>query len=235
MPRIERLPDPPEVPARSPPASVVGETETLVPGLEGGPALQARLHVAPSASRVVVLCHPHPLYGGSMHSPVVLAVAKILAERRPDIAWARFDFRGVGASEGDYDAGRGEVDDARAVVAHVRRLAPAARMSVCGHSFGSWVGLRAAGREESVDRVLLVSPSVRFFEFHADALRFQGKKTIFFGDADEYSDLGEVRRLAAELGADLRVFQGFDHHFMKSRRTVAEAALPVLVPESPRP
>jgi len=195
--------------------------------------LDARVHVPAAPKRAVVICHPHPLYGGSMNSPVPLAIAKTLSDKVADtVAWARFDFRGVGESGGTYDEGRGEVDDARSVIAHMRAVAPAVPISVCGHSFGSWVGLRAAGLEAGVDRCLLVAPSTRFFEFRDDAFVFAGEKTIFIGDKDEFCDVSEARELATRLGANLRVFEGFDHHFMKSRRAMAEAALPVIAPES---
>jgi alpha/beta superfamily hydrolase len=230
MARVSRLPPPPANPVRSPPVTVRGEVEARVGSLE------ARVHVPASPRRAIVICHPHPLYGGSMHSPVPLAIAKCLADRAGEAAaWARFNFRGVGASAGTYDDGRGEVDDARAVIDHLRALAPGVPLAVCGHSFGSWVGLRAAALDGHVERVLLVAPSVRFFEFREDAFRFAGKKTVFLGDQDEYSDVEEGRALAARLGADFRLFEGFDHHFMKSRRAMAEAAEAVLVPEAQRP
>ena len=165
-----------------------------------------------------------------------LAIAKELAdEGRGRVAWARFDFRGVGNSEGTYDGGHGEVDDARAVIEHVMRAAPGAPISVCGHSFGSWVGLRAASGAPGVDRVLLVAPSIRFFSFEREATRFDGHKTIFIGTEDPFCDVGEAQRLAADLGAELKVFDGFDHHFMKSRRAMAKAALPVVAPEALNP
>ena len=231
MTRIERLPPPPEHPVRSPPVAVRGEVEASI-----GP-LDARVHVPASPQRAVVICHPHPLYGGSMHSPVPLAIAKTLADRASDVvAWARFDFRGVGKSAGTYDDGRGEVDDARAVVAHLRGLAPEVPITVCGHSFGSWVGLRAAAGDGGVERVLLIAPSTRFFEMAFDswddALRFVGPTTIFLGDEDEFCDVDEGRALAAKLGAELRVFEGYEHYFKKSRRAMAEAALPVIAPEA---
>jgi len=225
MSRINRLPPPPENPVRSPPVVVVGEEPARIGTLD------ARVHVPEAPKRAVVICHPHPLYGGSMNSPVPLAIAKVLSDKVADsVAWARFDFRGVGASGGTYDEGKGEVDDARAVIAHMRAAVPGVPVSVCGHSFGSWVGLRAAGLESGVDRCLLVAPSVRFFEFRDDAFVFAGEKTIFIGDEDEFCDVSEARELAARMGAKLRVFEGFDHHFMKSRRAMAEAALPVVVP-----
>jgi alpha/beta superfamily hydrolase len=233
MARVDRLPPPPASPKRSPPVSLDGETAARIVGLAGGPSLEALVHAPHAAIRAVVFCHPHPLYGGSMHSPVPLAIAKELSdERRGRVAWARFNFRGVGTSEGSYDGGRGEVDDTRAVIEHVRGVASGASIAVCGHSFGSWVGLRAASKTPVVDRVLLISPSARFFAFRDDALGFTGHKTIFVGSQDQYCDVDEARALAGELGADLRIFDGFDHHFLKSRRAVAKAALPVIAPEA---
>jgi alpha/beta superfamily hydrolase len=218
---------------RSPAVAVPGEAQARIVGLDGGPSLDARIHVPPNAGRAVVICHPHPLYGGSMHSPVPLAIAKRLSDEVPSgrVAWIRFDFRGVGASEGSYDDGRGEVDDVRAALAHVRRLVPAASITVCGHSFGSFVGYRAAVRDGKVDRLLLIAPSVRFAGFVEEGRRFSGPITIFVGDQDDLCDVSEAQALARQLDADLRVFEGFDHHFLKSRRAVADAALPVIAPE----
>jgi alpha/beta superfamily hydrolase len=174
-----------------------------------------------------------------MHSPVPLAIAKQLSQlpetARARVAWARFNFRGVGKSEGSYDDGRGEVADVRAVLEQVRRMAAGAPITVCGHSFGSWVGLSAAPSFAAVDRVLLIAPSTRFFGFRVGAQSFKGKVAIFVGSDDEYCDLDEARALARELGADVRVFDGFDHHFLKSRRALAEAALPVIAPEAMNP
>jgi alpha/beta superfamily hydrolase len=212
--------------------NVPGEVEVRVPGRAGGPTLAARTHAPAGAVRAVVLCHPHPLYGGSMHSPVPLSLARILSDTVLDrVAWTRFDFRGVSPSEGAYDEGRGEVDDVLAVLDELRRVAPGAPLTLCGHSFGSWVALLASAKAPDVDRVLLLAPSVRFASRDGAPLPRPPRSTIFVGDRDELCDVEEARALADELGSDLRVFEGFDHHFLKSRRAMAEAALPVIVPE----
>jgi len=232
MAPVDRLPPPPAVPVRSPPAAVKGEVEVRIDGIAGGPAIEARVAVFAGAERAVVLCHPHPLYGGSMHSPVPLAIAKYISEAAGGlVTFARFNFRGVGSSEGTYDDGRGEVDDALAVIAYVRAAAQGIPLAICGHSFGSAVALTAAARDGGIDRALLVAPSARFFAAPEGAFRCAARVTIFIGDSDEFCDVTEARALAAALGADLRVFEGFDHHFLKSRRALAEAALPVIAPE----
>jgi alpha/beta superfamily hydrolase len=232
MAPVDALPPPPEVPVRSPAVAVQGEVEATVPGLSGGPALEARIHVPPSAARTVVLCHPHPLYGGSMHSPVPLVIAKLLAEKaRERVAWARFNFRGVGSSVGRYDHGRGEVDDARAILDYLRAAAGKAPVTLCGHSFGSSVALRAAAADGRVERVLLISPSARLFDSSDAGRGPSAKVTIFIGDRDEICDVDDARALARQFGAEIRVFEGQDHHFLKSRRALAEAALAIIAPE----
>jgi uncharacterized protein len=226
------LPPPPAVPPRSPAVAVPGEIEERIAGRAGAPSLEARMRAPPDAVRAIVLCHPHPLYGGSMHSPVPLAIAKCLADRDDGrLAWVRFNFRGVGASEGGYADGRGEVDDARAAIAAIHAAAPGARIAVCGHSFGSWVGLQAAALESDVDRALLIAPGTRFFDFDLAGRRASLDKAIFVGDLDELCSVDEARSLADQLGASIRVFEGYDHHFLKSRRALADAALSVIAPE----
>jgi hypothetical protein len=168
-----------------------------------------------------------------MHSAVVLAIAKVLEEKGGDrVATIRFNYRGVGESGGRYDEGRGETLDARAVLHEMKRRAPRAKLTMCGYSFGTFVGLRAAAAEAGVERVVLVAPAVRIFHFvREDALAFQGRIAIFVGDRDEFCDVSEAEALAKDLGASLRVFEGADHFFLKSRRKMAEAVLPAIAPE----
>ena len=110
------------------------------------------LHETPTDStrtkRVVVVCHPHPLHGGSMHNKVVFRLAR--AARRAEAAVVRFQFRGVGLSDGSYDEGRGEQDDLRAVLSYASESYPGLPVGVIGFSFGARVG-----------RVLVVRPHVR--------------------------------------------------------------------------
>jgi alpha/beta superfamily hydrolase len=106
-------------------------------------ALEALLWL-PEASRearlTAVVCHPHPLYQGTMHNKVVYQTAKALDSL--GIPVLRFNFRGVGASEGMYDRGRGEEDDVRAAMDYLESQFPGVPLLVAGFSFGAWVGLR---------------------------------------------------------------------------------------------
>jgi alpha/beta superfamily hydrolase len=234
MPKVHDLPPPPAEPQRSPPASVAGEELVTIAGLPGQPSLEARVRAPAAAKRAVVLCHPHPLYGGTMHSTVVLAIAKVLTEKGgQNVAHLRFNYRGVGASEGRYGEGIGEIEDARAAIRALRERAPRAKVTVCGYSFGTFVGLRAAVLEGDVERVTLVAPAVRIFHFvKEDGTAFQGRLAIFVGDQDEFCDVSEAEDLARELGARLTVFPDADHYFLKSRRKLAEEVVPVVAPES---
>jgi uncharacterized protein len=238
------LPPPPAHPVVSPPVLVPGEELVTVPGLPGEPSLEARVRVSARAERAVVLCHPHPLYGGTMHSAVVVAIAKVLAEKGGErVATLRFNYRGVGASAGSYGDGVGETMDSRAALRELASRAPRAKLTLCGYSFGTWVGLRAAADEGTVERVALVAPAVRAFTFvRADAARYSaqegdgggakgGRIAIYVGDRDEFCDADEARELAKELGASLQVFPGADHAFLSSRRKLADAVFPFLVPE----
>ena len=88
-----------------------------------------------------VVCHPHPLFGGTMHNKVVYQAAKTI--HRFGLPVLRFNFRGVGLSEGTHDKGAGEVDDVQAAIEFLAQEYPGVPLLVAGFSFGSWVGLRA--------------------------------------------------------------------------------------------
>jgi len=226
------LPPPPSHPALSPPVMVRGEEKITLPGLPGEPSLEAQVRGGPDATRGVLLCHPHPLYGGTMHSAVLVAIAKVLAQRGDGrVASLRFNFRGVGASEGVFGDGLGEVLDARAALRALFARAPRAKVTVCGYSFGTWVGLRAAALEGGVDGVALVAPAARLFDFRKDdAATLGGRIAIYVGDRDEFCTVDEAEGLARTLGASLEIFPGNDHFFLASRRKLAEQLMPFLAP-----
>jgi uncharacterized protein len=96
-----------------------------------------------SPSVAAVICHPHPLFGGTLHNKVVHTLARTL--RAAGAATLRFNFRGVGASEGTHDGGAGEIQDALAAVAWARVRWPGAPLVLAGFSFGGAVAIQAAG------------------------------------------------------------------------------------------
>ncbi|OGF17964.1 MAG: hypothetical protein A2W00_12600 [Candidatus Eisenbacteria bacterium RBG_16_71_46] len=105
-----------------------------------------------------LICHPHPRYGGTMHNKVVHRCATVL--HGLGAAVLRFNFRGAGRSEGTFDRGAGELEDARAAFGWLRARHPRARLWVAGFSFGSWIAARLAAAEPAVGRLVLIAPPV---------------------------------------------------------------------------
>jgi alpha/beta superfamily hydrolase len=135
----------------------------LLPGPSGN--LQAMLEMPAlltDSTPIALICHPHPPDGGSMTNKVVSTLAKAFVES--GFCALRFNFRGVGHSEGHYDGGPGELEDALAVAAWIKQQRPSAPLALAGFSFGAWVALLAA---PSVSPRLMVSiaPPVGFRDF----------------------------------------------------------------------
>lgn len=142
-----------------------------------------------------VICHPHPLHGGTMHNKVVTMLSRSLVEL--GLATVRFNFRGVGASAGSYDDGNGETDDLRAVVDWVRRERPDDALWLAGFSFGSYVALRAAAAL-APQQLIQIAPPVGRWAFEKIALP-DCPWLIVQGEADEVVDPAAVFAWAANL------------------------------------
>ena len=115
----------------------------------------------------LVICHPHPLYGGDMNNNVVMGIKGALQSE--GFVILRFNFRGVILSEGKYDDGKGEVDDVIAAVNFLRFQAMVAqdRLFLAGYSFGAWVGLRAALAMKPLLRAVAgIAPPCSVYDFH---------------------------------------------------------------------
>ena len=133
-------------------------------------------------ARVALVCHPHPLYGGTLHNKATHRVATTLFGI--GAAVLRFNFRGVGRSEGVHDRGRGELQDSLAVLDWLRRRHPNARAWAAGFSFGSWVASRLAAAESAVERLVLVAPPVHTQTFE-EMRACPARKLVVQGTADE--------------------------------------------------
>jgi alpha/beta superfamily hydrolase len=165
-----------------------------------------------------ILCHPHPAHGGSMHSKVVHTVFRVL--RDAGHATLRFNFRGVGASEGSYSGWDGEVGDVAAAAAFARRETGITPIWLSGFSFGSWVGSKWALSDPHVERMILLGLPVdqnvdgRSFD-HFD--RLPAPTLIIQGERDKYGSPAGVMRLAERLRAfgpvDVRIVPEADHFF----------------------
>jgi alpha/beta superfamily hydrolase len=148
-----------------------------------------------AGSRYAVVCHPHPLYGGTMDNKVVTTVARALQEL--GIPTLRFNFRGVGASAGAYDEGRGETADAAAAASWAEQRWPGRRMVIAGFSFGAYIALRLAG-ERAADWLITVAPPVDLFDFsHISAPACPW--LVVQGDSDDVVDPNKVLAWARSL------------------------------------
>jgi uncharacterized protein len=187
-----------------------------------GLSLEGRLTPA-LRDRGVVLCHPHPLYGGSMLTPVILTVEA--AFHAAGFTTLAFNFRGVGGSEGTHDEGRAEVGDVTGALAHLRAAldTPPTLVAVAGYSFGSMVGGRGAVADRGVGFYLGVAPVVARCG-HAFLDGFGGRIALIGATQDEFSEPARLEALAASLPERpwLRVIDT-DHFFSKALEQLAAA------------
>jgi len=181
-----------------------------------GPAgqLEARLELPEPGGepRVFgVACHPHPLYGGTMDNKVTHVIARSMLECGAPAL--RFNFRGVGASAGQFDDGRGEAEDLAAVVAEGRRRFPSAALWLGGFSFGAFVALKAAATLAPA-KLIAVAPPVARFELGSVA-HPECDWMLVQGDADDVVPPGAVLAWAAEQPRKprLHVLAGAGHFF----------------------
>jgi uncharacterized protein len=157
---------------------------------------------------VVVLCHPHPQHGGTMDNKVVQTLARAFVQL--GYRAVRFNFRGVGASAGAWDEGRGEVDDALAVIA-AHRVAPLP-LALGGFSFGGFVAATAATRlpdAERAERLVLVGPATSRFQVPA----VPTDTVVIHGEADDVVPLAATLDWARPQALPVIVFPGVGHFF----------------------
>lgn len=185
----------------------------MIPGPVG--RLEALLEEPESGSPVhaVLVCHPHPLHGGTMHNKVVYRLARGL--RRTGAVVLRFNFRGVNLSEGQYGGMDGEVEDARAALGLLRSRYPALRFSLAGFSFGSRIILRlGCGPGIAPARLIAVGYPTRWPDL--ESLEICTREKIFIQSThDEFGPLDSLRRLVDSLPEPKVLYQveAKDHFF----------------------
>src|SRR5215469_9705679 len=142
---------------------------------------------AAAAPRTAALvCHPHPLFGGTLHNKVVYQAAKALAG--VGMAVLRFNFRGAGLSQGSHDRGQGERDDVRAALDFLAAEFPHTPLWLAGFSFGCWVGLRVGCEDPRVERLIGIGAPVNDSDF--SYLLGCGKPKLFVhGSKDQFGDV----------------------------------------------
>jgi alpha/beta superfamily hydrolase len=170
-----------------------------------------------------VLCHPHPLGGGTMNNNVVYRAAKALQEA--GVAVLRFNFRGVGASTGRHDGGAGEEDDALAALDVLAQRHPGLPLWMAGFSFGARVGLTVGARDARVAKLLGIGLALKMFDY--SFLDDCGKpKAIIQAENDEYGARDAIEPAAARMADPKRlwVVPGATHLFPQHLAELEAAA-----------
>lgn len=185
-----------------------------VPGAVGGIEALRDLPSLPAgvaARGVAVIAHPHPLFGGSMDNKVVQTLARAFVQ----CGWQaiRFNFRGVGATQGSYDAGRGELQDLLAVVAH---SAPSGPLALAGFSFGSFVTSHAVAAlwpQRPLEQLVLVGTAATRFEVAPIPAELHERTLVLHGEQDDTVPLADVMQWARPQTLPVTVIPGVEHFF----------------------
>jgi len=159
-----------------------------------------------------VICHPHPLFGGTLHNKVVYQAAKALDVHQGAVL--RFNFRGTGLSEGKHDKGIGERDDVHVALDFLAAEFAEKPLVLAGFSFGCWVGLRVGCGDSRVQRLIGIGAPVNSSDF--SYLETCSKPKLFVqGGNDEFGDVRKLREFVATLPGEkkLVVVDGVDHFF----------------------
>ena len=195
-----------------------GRLEALLDTPEPGQPLRA----------AVVFAHPHPQYGGTMHTKTVYQGAKALS--RIGCAVLRFNFRGVGASEGTFDRGEGEKEDFAAALDYMAAKYPGTKLWAAGFSFGSWVALEVGAPDDRVSVLIGIAPPVatsvsgQDYQF-SNTIASEKPKFFVQGEADEVCPLEGMWQFYGQLKEpkELVVIDGADHLFDGKTQEVGEA------------
>ena len=191
---------------------------------------QPQLSEGARVRAAVVFAHPHPLSGGTMHTQGVYRGTKALAAL--GCAVLRFNFRGVGRSEGMFDNGVGELEDFRAALDAMTNLYPDCDAWAAGFSFGAWVALTAGATDHRVTRLIAIAPALHMYDF--TALRASVKPKYFVqGALDEICPLANLESFYAELlpPKRLAIVPGANHLFNGQVEQMSSALAGLLEPD----
>ena len=173
--------------------------------------------VAGAFKGIAVIAHPHPLFGGTMQNKVVQTLAKAFVQN----GWRaiRFNFRGVGASAGVYDEGRGELDDMLSVIAQSQAQAPGSEsmgLALAGFSFGAYVTSHAAAQlaaAERLEKLVLVGTAASRFQVAPVQAALHDKTLVVHGEVDDTVPLASVMDWARPQSLPVTVIPGVEHFF----------------------
>lgn len=137
-----------------------------------------------------IICHPHPLHGGTMNNKVVTTIAKAFDQL--GLKTVRFNFRGVGKSEGKYDDAIGETEDLKTVIQWIKHIYPNDAIWLAGFSFGSYVAAKAANANAAITQLITVAPTVNHYDYYA-LTAITCPWLIVLGTQDELIPFAEVQ------------------------------------------
>lgn len=172
------------------------------------------LHAGEAPRGVAVIAHPHPLFAGTMDNKVVQTLARAFVQ----CGWraVRFNFRGVGATEGTHDAGRGELDDLMAMIDHATAGSPTAPLALAGFSFGSFVvshAVAALGQQRAPERLVLIGTAASRFTVAPVPLELHARTLVVHGEHDDTVPLADVMNWARPQTLPVTVVPGGSHFF----------------------
>jgi alpha/beta superfamily hydrolase len=170
--------------------------EVIFPGPDG--RLEGRYHPQKAKDApIAIVLHPHPQFGGTMNNKVVYNLHYVF--HRLGFAVMRFNFRGVGRSQGEFDQGIGELSDAASALDHLQGLCPNARACyVAGFSFGAWIGMQLLMRRPEIAGFVSIAPPANMYDFSFLA-PCPSSGLIVNGEADRIAPMGDIEKLAAKL------------------------------------
>ena len=203
----------------------------LIAGAAG--KIEVASAIPEGARALAVIAHPHPLFGGTMDNKVVTTLTRVFVEA--GAATYRLNFRGVGASEGAHDEGRGETDDMVQVIEHARERLPALPLMLAGFSFGGAVAVRASGRVD-FERLVLVAPGFRRItgqgmgeapdpadpKLGAPGRHTTANTVVIHGDLDETVPLADSLGWAGARDVPVVVIPGGEHFFHRKLHMLRE-------------
>lgn len=188
--------------------------QTITVAVADGTHLEARIAVPEDLRAGIVVCHPHPLYGGDMDNPVVLRVQEVCAAL--GFSTLRFNFRGAGRSTGTHDGGRAEQQDVVAALEHLRGAIAEAPLALAGYSFGAVVAARVAADRDDLAGLALVAPPLAVSGEAPFARLTAWDRPLLLAGAgeDEYSSRAALDALEQKIErAELHVVEGAGHFF----------------------
>ncbi|MEC9344768.1 MAG: alpha/beta hydrolase [Pseudomonadota bacterium] len=154
-------------------------------------------HVADETAPIALILHPHPLYGGNMNNRLVYNLFHLFKAR--GFAVLRFNFRGVGRSQGEFDQGQGELSDAASALDWLQQIKPDAESCwIAGYSFGAWIGMQLLMRRPEIEGFISVSPPANMFDFSFLA-PCPSSGIIVHGTADDVVPEPDVQKLVDRL------------------------------------